>query len=339
MANQQPPRFATSGFDGRHYHNPVPTEVMKKGAFFRVLGKYMKRHEGRVPATSPGPFSVDLEVLNNLPPDTLRVTWLGHSGSLLEVDGRRFLTDPLWCERASPVSFAGPRRFFQNPLPLADLPPVDCLLLSHDHFDHLDKESVLFLCLQKKIPVITMRGVGKRLTRWGVPAAQVAELDWWEATSRIDGFTVTAAPARHFSGRSLTDRFTTLWGSFAIRGPRHNVYFGADSGYYDGFGAIGEALGPFDLTMLEIGAYDPEWSTIHMGPEGAVNAWKDIGSGLLMPIHWGTFNLALHAWTQPVESIVALAKANDIPLLLPRPGETRTVADGEWVSGWWRGES
>jgi L-ascorbate metabolism protein UlaG (beta-lactamase superfamily) len=325
-----------SHFTGSHFQNPVPTEVMQKGAFFRVLGKYMKRHEGRVPATPPGPFTVDVTELNRLSPDALRVTWLGHSGSLLEIDGKRFLTDPLWCARASPVSFAGPKRFFANPLPIRDLPAVDCLLLSHDHFDHLDKKSVLHLCRDHQIPVVTMLGVGKRLIRWGVPAERVTELDWWEATTLPGGFTITAAPARHFSGRSLTDRFTTLWGSFAIRGPRHNVYFGADSGYYDGFRAIGEKLGPFDLTMLEIGAYDPEWGTIHMGPDGALRAWADIGSGLLMPIHWGTFNLALHAWTQPVERIIALAAAANIPLLLPRPGQTRDIAGGAWVDEWWK---
>jgi L-ascorbate metabolism protein UlaG (beta-lactamase superfamily) len=179
-----------------------------------------------------------------------------------------------------------------------------------------------------------MLGVGQRLINWGIPKEKVTELDWWQNTT-LDDIKITAAPARHFSGRWLNDRFKTLWGSFALRSPHSAVYFGADSGYYDGFKTIGEKLGPFDLTMLEIGAYNEDWMAIHMGPEGAIQAQKDLGSGLLLPIHWGTFSLAFHPWKEPVERLLAEAQKKDVQLILPKPGETFNIDRGSYNSKWW----
>ncbi|MDB5197463.1 MAG: fold metallo-hydrolase [Flaviaesturariibacter sp.] len=295
----------------------------------------MQKHPGREPVKGLGPFKADLQLFQNSIPDALRVTWLGHSSTLLEIDGKRLLTDPLWYQRVSPFKHIGPKRFFQNPIDLYELPFIDLILLSHDHYDHLDKDALVWLVKEKRVPIVTMLGVGKRLIDWGVPAQLVTELDWWQSAEPFEGFRVTAAPARHFSGRWLNDRFTTLWGSFAIKGPQHNVYFGADSGYYDGFKTIGERLGPFDLTMLEIGAYDQEWAAIHMGPHLALQAQQDLGSGLLMPIHWGTFNLALHPWKEPVERLLVAGAEKGIDLLLPRPGETCDLAKGAYNSRWW----
>lgn len=323
-------------FNGKIFLNPVATEVMGKGSFWRVAKKFLRKHPGREPEKPLGPFAIREGVWKEMPADSIRVTWLGHSSLVLEVDGKRFLTDPLWYNRVSPFLYLGPKRFFPNPLRVGDLPPVDAILLSHDHYDHLDKKSILHLT-QKDIPVITMLGVGKRLRQWGVPQHLVRELDWWQSLSLGEGHTVTAAPARHFSGRWLRDRFSTLWGSFAIKGPVHNVYFGADSGYYKGFTSIGEKLGPFDLALLEIGAYDPEWEAIHMGPENAVQASLDVKAKQLMPIHWGTFNLALHPWKEPVERLLAAAEAKGVSLLLPQPGETITVAGESYNSHWWEG--
>lgn len=320
-------------YNGKIFLNPVPTEVMGKGAFLRVMRKFFQKHPGREPKASLGPFSVDLEKLNVLPPDQLRVTWLGHSSLLLDIDGKRFFTDPLWYQRASPFTLMGPKRFFENPLPINNLPPIDAILLSHDHYDHLDKGSLLQLT-QKGIPIITMLGVGKRLLDWGIAEKLVTELDWWQSIN-IGEHCITAAPARHFSGRWLTDRFRTLWGSFAIKGPLHNVYYGADSGYYSGFVSIGEKLGPFDLALLEIGAYNEEWQDIHMGPETAVQAALDVKAKMLMPIHWGTFNLAMHPWKEPVERLQAEAGKKGVPLLLPTPGETFQVNNNSYNSRWW----
>lgn len=325
--------YASDHFNGKIFLNPVPTEVMGKGSFLRVMKLYLQKHPNRTPSQPLGPFRTDLTALQANSSE-LKITWLGHSSNLIHIDGKRFLTDPLWYQRVSPIPFIGPKRFFNNPIAIKDLPAIDYILLSHDHFDHLDKDSILHL-LSKGIRVITMLGVGKRLIDWGADAHLITELDWWQKLETGDGFTITALPSRHFSGRWLNDRFSTLWGSFAIKGPTHNIYFGADSGYYDGFKKIGEKLGPFDLTMLDSGAYNKEWEEIHMGPENAVQAHLDLNGKVLMPIHWGTFNLALHPWKEPVERVMKAAEKNNVSLLLPTPGEVRIVADGAYNSKWW----
>jgi L-ascorbate metabolism protein UlaG (beta-lactamase superfamily) len=325
---------ATDHFNGKVFLNPVPTDVMKPGAFFRMTRKLFQKHPGREPSQPIGPFSADLNGLNHLPSGALRLTWLGHSTLLIETCGKRFLTDPVWYNRVSPFRRIGPKRFFQNPLPLSSLPPVDAVLLSHDHYDHLDKDTILFLC-GKNIPVITLLGVGQRLRNWGASPSLITELDWWESTSIGDGFVVAATPSRHFSGRWIRDRFKTLWGAFAIQSPLHNIFFGADSGYYDGFGQIAKRLGPFDVAMLEIGAYNEEWEAIHMGPVGAVQAAIDLERPLLLPIHWATFNLALHPWKEPVERLLREAEEKSVNLLLPAPGETINIKAMPYNSRWW----
>ena len=326
--------YRSDHFNGKIFLNPVPTSTMQKGSAGKLIKKLFQHHPGRVPITPLGPFSVNEKVIQQRPPDGITVTWLGHSSVLLTVEGRRLLMDPLWYQRVSPFTFMGPKRFFDNPLDLNNLPHIDALLLSHDHYDHLDKSSVLTLAA-KNIPVITMLGVGQRLINWGVNKNQVTELDWWQSTP-LHHLTITAAPARHFSGRWLSDRNTTLWGSFAIRGDSHNVYFGADSGYYDGFKTIGDKLGPFDFTMLEIGAYGEEWKSIHMGPEAAVQANIDLEGKLLMPIHWGTFNLAFHPWKEPIERFIPKAREKNVPFLAPEPGVTYHIKDGAYDSEWWK---
>lgn len=325
----------TDHYNGKIFQNPVPTEVMLPGSVFKVLRKYFSKHPDQQPAVSPGPFTADLDLINNLPANKLRVTWLGHSSSLIEIDGKRFLTDPLWCERVSPLLFAGPKRFFKNPISINEIPPVDFILLSHDHYDHLDKPAILYL-ISRGIPVITMLGVGKNLIDWGADKNLITEMDWYQHLT-IGDHKITALPARHFSGRGLTDRFKTLWGSFSIKGPKHHVYFGADSGYYNGFKTIGEKFGPFDLTMLDTGAYGDEWPLIHMGPENAVTAHQDLRGRLLMPIHWGTFKLSYHPWKEPVERVLTAAEKDGVQLILPAPGETWDIDQGAYNSGWWEG--
>ena len=325
--------YQSAHYNGKLFQNPVPTQVMQ-GSYAKLIGKLFQKHPGREPVDSPGPFAVDYTLLHALPPDALRITWMGHSSIVLEIEGKRLLCDPLWCQRASPFGFMGPKRFFDNPLDFDKLPPIDALLLSHDHYDHLDKTAVLKLAA-KKIPVITMLGVGKRLQQWGIDPSRIIELDWWQTIS-LDHLSITSAPTRHFSGRWINDRNHTLWGSFAIKGNSYNVYFGADSGYYDGFKTIGEKLGPFDLTMLEIGAYGDQWPDIHMGPINAVQAHKDVQGNFMFPIHWGTFNLAFHPWKEPVEQLLPVAAENNIPLILPTPGETYDVSKGAHLSRWWQ---
>jgi L-ascorbate metabolism protein UlaG (beta-lactamase superfamily) len=233
------------------------------------------------------------------------------------------------------VAWAGPKRFFPPPLRLEDLPHIDVVLLSHDHYDHLGAQTVRRLAQIEptaRAEWVAALGVGEILRDLG--AKHVHELDWTESL-RVSELVLTALPARHFSGRSLFTRFQTLWASFVLAGPKHRVYYGADSGEWDGFREIGEAYGPFDLTMLEIGAFDPLWAHIHMGPDGAVRMFRAMGAtGLMMPIHWGLFNLALHAWRQPIERVFAI---DGLKIWAPEPGRPTEVVQGvELRSDWWR---
>ncbi len=292
----------------------------------------------RSPTTPPGPFRTDRNVYAAAPASGLRVTWFGHSSSLLEIDGVRILIDPIWDERAAPVKWAGPRRFFPPTIALEELPPIDVVLISHDHFDHLGEGTIRKLARLasfKNTRWITALGVGKILAGFGVAADRCTELDWTDSVE-IGALKIVALPARHFSGRSLFNRFQTLWASFALIGPQHRVYYGADSGNWEeGFREIGSQYGPFDLTMLEIGASNPLWESIHMGPEGAVRTFRALGgNGLLMPIHWGLFDLALHPWTEPIEFMFS---QHGLSLWSPTPGQPTEVIAGEPVrSDWWR---
>ncbi len=322
---------------GRRFLNPVSTAVGGFGVVFKVLPQYVQNRELVEPKRPLGPFITDASRYATAPASGLRLTWFGHSASLVEIDGMRVLIDPVWEQRASPFPFMGPKRFFQPTIALEALPPVDVVLISHDHYDHLGAETVRQLV---KVPGtagarwVTSLGVGRRLRGFGVAAEKISELDWTESVE-VGGLKVAAWPARHFSGRGLFDRFTTLWGSFVIEGPRHRVFYGADSGWWEGFGEIAAQYDGFDLTMLEVGAFHPLWAAIHLGPDNATKAFEAMGArGLMMPIHWGLFNLALHAWKQPVERIVELAEEKGIALWLPEPGRPTEVT-GELRSGWW----
>ncbi len=322
-------------FNGKIFLNPVPTEMMATSTAFRLLPKMMAGGAHREPRKRLPDFKVDDHLLAQPPSKALRITWLGHSSLLVELEGRRFLTDPLWYNRVSPFKYLGPKRFFPNPLPLHRLPHIDFILLSHDHYDHMDKRSLLHL-LKERIPVVTMLGVGKRLLEWGASPSLITEMDWWDEHSPVEGFTVTATPSRHFSGRWLNDRFSTLWGAFAIKAGTQNIFFGADSGYYDGFTEIGQRLGPFDVAMLETGAYNEAWFNIHMGPESAVQASIDVQANVMMPIHWGTFALAFHPWKEPIERVLQEAALKGVKVFSPGPGESRLVNGEAYCNEWWK---
>ncbi len=272
------------------------------------------------------------------PPDTgLRATWLGHSTVLVEIDGVRVLTDPVWGQRASPSQLAGPKRFQPMPVALKDLPPIDAVLISHDHYDHLCHPTLRVLA-RTAVPFITSLGVGAHLQAWGVAPERITELDWWQSVqlpgSEVE---VTAAPSQHFSGRGLKDRNATLWSSLVIRGPRHRVFFSGDTGLTDQYTTIRERLGPFDLVMLEVGAFHPAWGDIHLGPENALQALQLLGGGAFLPVHWGTFSLAMHAWDEPVETLLRLAPSQGVRLVMPQLGQAAEPVRVDSVTPWWRG--
>jgi L-ascorbate metabolism protein UlaG (beta-lactamase superfamily) len=267
----------------------------------------------------------------------LRVTWLGHSTVLLEMDGVRVLTDPVWGPRASPSRLIGPKRFQPAPVRLRAMPALDLVVISHDHYDHLDYPTIRELA-KSSVPFVTSLGVGAHLQAWGIAPERIVELDWWESHALPNsGLTVTAAPSQHFSGRALKDRNATLWSSMVLRSSRHAVFFSGDTGLTSEYRQIGERLGPFDLAMLEVGAFHPAWGDIHLGPHNALKAFGLLGSGAFLPVHWGTFSLAMHAWDQPAEVLYAQAARGAGPLLMPRLGEAVEPAHEVALTPWWRG--
>lgn len=259
---------------------------------------------------------------------------LGHSTVLFKLDGKFWITDPVFAERVSPVSFTGPKRFHVPPLARDDLPEIEAVILSHDHYDHLDQATVLAIEPRVK-HFLAPLGVGDRLIAWGIPAEKVQQLDWWEE-AQIGSVSLIATPAQHFSGRSLTDRNTTLWASWVVKTPSTRIFLSGDSGYFDGFKTIGDRYGPFDVTLIENGAYNEAWADIHMQPEQTLQAHLDLRGKTLVPIHNGTFDLALHAWTEPLERIVGIAKDKKVALSTPRVGERLDIRQPSDGVAWWR---
>jgi L-ascorbate metabolism protein UlaG (beta-lactamase superfamily) len=326
------PRWAGERFRNVH---PVIPGLRDPSAPMPTLGEFLCGGERRVPR-GPLPSLSPLEAWARAPESGLRVTWLGHSTVLIEIGGLRVLTDPVWGPRASPSRFAGPKRFQPVPVPLRGMPPVDLVLVSHDHYDHLDYPTIRELA-KRDVPFVTSLGVGAHLEAWGVRPQRIVELDWWESHKPPNsGLTVTAAPSQHFSGRGLHDRNATLWSSLVIRSQRHAVFFSGDTGLTTEYAQIRERLGPFDLVMLEVGAFHPAWGDIHLGPENALKALALLGGGAFLPVHWGTFSLAMHAWDQPAETLLALGPKAGAQLMMPRLGEAVEPAHAEEVEPWWR---
>ncbi len=318
--------------EGR-FRNTAPVGPGLQGNPLPVLGEYFFKASQRVPP-APLPLLSPLESWARRPESGFRVTWLGHSTLLLELDGARVLTDPVWGERASPLSFAGPKRFHEAPVPVDALPELDAVLVSHDHYDHLCRATIQTLA-RRRVPFITALGVGAHLEAFGVAPELITELDWWEE-ARVGPVGFTAAPSQHFSGRGLGDRNKTLWASWVLTTDKHRVFFSGDTGLTEEFAEIGRRQGPFDLVMLEVGAFHPSWAGIHLGPENALKAHALLGGGTLLPVHWGTFNLALHAWDEPAETLVRLAEEQHVRLLTPRLGAAVEPSHVEGATPWWR---
>jgi L-ascorbate metabolism protein UlaG (beta-lactamase superfamily) len=259
---------------------------------------------------------------------------LGHSTMLLKLDGGFWLTDPVFSERASPFQWAGPKRFHAPPIAIDELPEIEGVILSHDHYDHLDHAAVMKLA-PKVRHFIAPLGVGDRLVAWGVDRAKVRQLDWWQST-QVGGVQLVAAPAQHFSGRGLHDRDSTLWASWVILADGLRIFFSGDTGYHADFRTIGERFGPFDATLIETGAYDPQWPDVHMQPHETLQAHLDLRGRALLPIHNGTFDLAMHAWDDPFERIASLAGAKGVPVITPVMGEAVDLRQPRGRGAWWR---
>ncbi|RKF50742.1 MBL fold metallo-hydrolase [Paraburkholderia fungorum] len=319
--------------DGERFRNVKPRPVEGVGKTLGIAWNLLfRKPDGTVPAGALPVDPLSREQLDAAPDRSLYR--LGHSTMLLKLRGQFWLTDPVFSERASPFRRFGPKRFHAPPIALEDLPPLRGVILSHDHYDHLDRETVLALVGRTSV-FLTPLGVGDRLIEWGIEASKVRQFDWWQGVE-IDGLAFTATPAQHFSGRSLFDGNSTLWASWVIVDDALRVFFSGDTGYFDGFKAIGERLGPFDVTLLETGAYDPQWPYVHMQPDETVQAHVDLRGRWLVPVHNGTFDLAMHRWQEPYERVVGLTAARGIALATPRMGERLDLGAPHRGGKWWR---
>lgn len=328
------PRFK----DGK-FRNTSNTRMMREPFDSRMALDFLTGRKSRSPRSALPMFEDTARGLApRLGSKDLRITWLGHSTVLVEIDGVRLLTDPVWGERVSPVSFAGPRRFHRPPLPLEALPPVDAVVLSHDHYDHLCAWTVRQLASGASPgfsgQFITTLGVGAHLEKLGVRPERVVELDWGEGW-KVGEVDVVAVPAQHFSGRGALDRDRTLWAGFCLLGPKHRVFFSGDTGPTDEHADIGASFGPFDVAMFEIGAYHPAWGDIHLGPDAAYAAFLRAHARALLPVHWSTFDLGLHPWEEPAETLFNRATADSAPLWTPLLGEPVANAAPP-LRPWWR---
>lgn len=336
------------GFMARELNAPAPTADTEDGRYtnldpmqpnapvFQLYKRFLfEKDERSQPAAGVIPV-VPMSAAAVLKDTEDEIYRLGHSSLLLRLDGELWLTDPVLSQRASPVQWAGPKRFHELPMDPADLPPIQGVLISHNHYDHLDKASIRQL-KDRVATFLVPEGIAATLVRWGVAPEKIQEFRWWQS-AEVGNLRFTSTPAQHFSGRGLFDRDRTLWMSWVIETPAQRIFFSGDSGYFSGFKSIAATFGPFDLALMETGAYDQAWPGVHMTPEETWQAYRDLGAQRLFPIHNSTFDLAIHAWFEPLERLASIAESNGQSLLTPRIGEAMPLADIGTVqtSAWWR---
>lgn len=333
------PRFAKSAqlaTRGCQFQNPPNPDLKPNRSNWDIWSRFvLEEKKGTVPVDAIPVRKLDLATLEALDPKANHIIRLGHSSHLLKLHGKWWLIDPVFGERVSPVSWAGPKRFHPSPLALADVPPIEGLVLSHDHYDHLDVPTIEALKDRVQRYFVPL-GVGQRLRDWGVPADRIEEFDWWQ-TVEWAGVRVTAAPAQHFSGRTLWDRNKTLWASWALKSGNETIFYSGDTGYFPGFKDIGTRLGRIDIALMENGAYDDYWPGVHMTPEETVQAFQELGALQLYLVHNSTFDLAFHTWKDPLERVAALAQQRKINLATPEIGEVLTLGKARENRLWWKG--
>jgi L-ascorbate metabolism protein UlaG (beta-lactamase superfamily) len=311
------------------FSNPQPMWSDIHGTLFGLFASTRDQvPNAPVPVVSDGGAS-----LREPAPSGLRVTWFGHSSILLEIDGAKILIDPLWSDRASPVGWAGPKRWYAPPLALKDLPPLDVVLISHDHYDHFDRATLVALARTNAHFIVPL-GVGAFLRAWGIADERITELDWWQ-TARVGSLQIVATPSRHHSGRVSPQSDLRLWAGYALIGEQHRVWYSGDTGFHAALADIGRKLGPFDVTLIESGQYDAAWPDWHLGPEQAVEANRLVGGKKMIPVHWGLIQLAHHSWTEPVERVLLAAKCRGVTVITPRPGESVEPTMDIAVERWW----
>jgi len=328
----------SSHFNGEIFVNSTPTNLsFGFDGYKKMASKWLFNNEVTEPQKNIDIVSLDSTAFESISSPDVKIVWIGHSSILLGIEGKNILIDPVWSERCSPFSILGPKRFFPVPIEIEQLPQIDAVLISHDHFDHLDKDAVVKLA-KRGVPFYVPLGVGAHLDKWGIDKSQIIEFDWWDSDSiKIDNLEIIATPARHFSGRGLFSlRNSTFWVTWVIKSPSKSIFFCGDTGPFPGFKEIGAKYGPFDLTFMKIAAYNEQWPDIHLNPEQAVEAHKMLNGKILMPIHWGTFNLAFHSWYEPSERLVKAAEKNGVEVMMPRPGQIVQLSNRLPLDYWWR---
>ena len=339
-SDERQKRYLSSGhFDNGKFHNKYGVELaFSSSDYWKLFKRLFFGKEVRQPDVKIPVNKLRTDDFTDLPDSGLTFTWLAHSTVLLEIDGKRILTDPVWKERTSPSSLAGPKRFHEMPIELKDLPPIDIVILSHDHYDHLDMEAVKFLA-ERGCTFLTALGVGSHLEYWGIDSSRIYEMNWWDAYLLANDYKIICTPAQHFSGRSwVGGRNKTFWSTWSIAGPHHRVFFCGDTGEIPEMKEVGEKIGPFDLTLMKIGAYDDKWPDIHLTPEQSVRLHHDLKGQLFMPIHWGSFNLAFHGWKEPVKRLVKAAGDTGTDIITPYPGQRLSIDSLPECEPWWQNQ-
>jgi len=322
-------------FNKGKFHNTPDIKMAGASEMLGIIKRYITEKrvdiapENAIPVTTHSKASLAL-----LSDNELHIIRLGHSSILLKVYGDYWLIDPVFSDRASPFSFIGPKRFHSPPITLNELPDLKAVLISHNHYDHLDKASIKILMDKTQMFYVPL-GVKSDLVKWNVKENKIQEFDWWQEEN-INNTLIAFTPTQHFSGRGLTDGNKTLWGSWVIKTGNDSLYFSGDSGYFDGFKQIGNKYGPFDLTMIETGAYDKDWADVHMTPEQSIQAHIDLKGKIMMPIHNGTFDLAFHSWYDPFEKITAQSKQHWVELTTPIMGQVITSKSDAVENIWWQ---
>lgn len=330
-----PPDYNSPNFRSGKFVNTKPRTPTSFGTTMRIFAEFaFAKKNNTVPKVKLPVSSLTTEQLQNSINQNTAIYRLGHSTILMELAGEFWLTDPIFSERASPVQWLGPKRFHPTPLGIEALPAIKGVLISHNHYDHLDKNTIKQLHPKVEKFYVPL-GIARLLIDWGVSASKIEEFDWWQSR-QVGEITLVNTPANHFSGRGINDANNSLWSSWVIKTPQQSLFFSGDTGYFPGFKEIGQRYGPFDLTMLENGAYNKDWADVHMLPEQTLQAHKDLKGKILMPIHNGTFELAYHPWNEPFERISQLGRDAGFEVATPTMGQRWQLQQQTPQQSWWQ---
>ena len=322
----------SSNYKNEGFQNLSETPMMLQDtSYYELIKKTINKNADSKPPSKLPSLKTDLKTLESYKPV---IVWFGHSSYFIKINNKTFLIDPVFSGNASPFSFMVKAFDGSDVYTVDDFPEIDFLILTHDHYDHLDYKTIKEL--KGKIKVIFCSlGVSSHLIYWGFDENIITEMDWWQTKELTDDINLTAVPARHFSGRSLK-RYKTLWSSFILKTTSYNLYLGGDSGYDFHFKEIGEKYGPFNIAILESGQYNTAWPLIHMMPEQTVRAAMDLKTKVLLPVHWGKFTLALHPWDEPVQRVLKAAAKVNLKVATPMIGEPVILDEVYPDKEWWK---